>query len=142
MKTIKIILLIGIMAGFTNNATAQEKNSSKIMSDIYIKNSFLTKKELKSEYFQGTFYMYNEKYSQALDTFSKLLKNDPENSNLSFYVGICYYHLERYDISKKYLEDAVKNISEDYKDSVFEKNAPSETQDFLNRINELALVSE
>lgn len=142
MKTIKIILLIGIIAGFTNTATAQEKNSSKIMSDIYIKNSFLTKKELKSEYFQGTYYLYNEKYSQALHVFSKLLKNDPENSNLSFYVGICYYNLEKYNISKKYLEDAVKNISVDYKDSVFEKNAPSETQDFLNKINELALVSE
>ncbi|NQU80602.1 MAG: tetratricopeptide repeat protein [Bacteroidetes bacterium] len=142
MKTIKIILLIGIIAGFTNTATAQEKNSSKIMSDIYIKNSFLTKKELKSEYFQGTYYLYNEKYSQALHVFSKLLKNDPENSNLSFYVGICYYHLEKYDISKIYLEDAANNISEDYKDSVFEKNAPSETQDFLNKINELALVSE
>ena len=142
MKTIRIILLIGIMAGFTNTATAQEKNSSKIMSDTYIKNSFLTKKELKREYFQGTYYMYNEKYSQALHIFSKLLKNDPENSNLSFYVGICYYHLEKYNISKKYLEDAVTNISVDYKDSVFEKNAPSETQDFLNKINELAPVCE
>ncbi len=142
MKTIKIILLIGIIGCFTNTATAQEKNSSKIMSDIYIKNSFLTKKELKSEYFQGTFYMYNEKYSQALHVFSKLLKNDPENSNLSFYVGICYYHLEKYNISKRYLEDAVTNISVDYKDSVFEKNAPSETQDFLNKINELALATE
>ena len=142
MKTIRIILLIGIIAGFTNTATAQEKNSSKIMSDTYIKNSFLTKKELKREYFQGTYYMYNEKYSQALHIFSKLLKNDPENSNLSFYVGICYYHLEKYNISKKYLEDAVTNISVDYKDSVFEKNAPSETQDFLNKINELAPVCE
>ena len=142
MKTIRIILLIGIIAGFTNTATAQEKNSSKIMSDIYIKNSFLTKKELKSEYFQGTFYMYNEKYSQALHVFSKLLKNDPKNFNLSFYVGICYYHLEKYDISKMYLVDAANNISEDYKDSVFEKNAPSEAQYFLEKIDKLAPVCE
>ena len=142
MKTIKIIILIGIVAGFTNTLTAQEKNSSKIMSDIYVKNSLLNKKELKREYFQGTYFMYNEKYSQALHVFSKLLKNDPGNSNLSFYVGICYYHLGKYNISKTYLEDAVKNISEDYKDSVFEKDAPSETQDFLNKINELAFVSE
>ncbi|MBA7580113.1 hypothetical protein ES708_22003 [subsurface metagenome] len=78
----------------------------------------------------------------VLQVQQSLLKNDPENSNLSFYVGICYYHLEKYDISKTYLVDAVKNISEDYKDSVFEKNAPSETQDFLNRINEQALASE
>lgn len=142
MKTIKIILLIGIVAGFTNTLTAQEKNSSKIMSDIYVKNILLTKKDLKREYFQGTYYLYNEKYSQALHVFSKLLKNDPENSNLSFYVGICYYHLDKYDISKTYLVDAVKSISEDYKDSVFEKDAPMETQDFLNKINELALASE
>jgi len=141
MKTIKTILLIGILAGFTNSTTALE-NPTNGITEKYSENGYLTKKELKREYFQGTYYMFNEKYSQALHVFSKLLKNDPENSNLSFYVGICYYHLEKYDISKKYLKDAVKNISEDYKDSVFEKNAPLETQDFLNRINELTLVSE
>ena len=142
MKTIKILILTGIIAGFINTITAQEKNSSKIMSDVYIENSFLTKRELKREYFQGTFYMFNEKYSQALHVFSKLLKNDPENSNLTFYVGICYYHLEKYDISKTYLEDAAKNISEDYKDSIFENDAPLETKCFLNRINEQALGSK
>lgn len=142
MKIIKIILLIGIIAGFTNTVTSQEKNSSKIMSDIYIKNSILTKKELKREYFQGTYYIYNENYSQALHVFSKLLKNDPENSNFSFYVGMCYYHLEKCNISKMYLEDAVKNISEDYKDSVFEKKAPTEAQYFLDKINKLAPVCE
>jgi len=141
MKTIKTILLIGILAGFTNSTTALE-NPTNGITEKYSENGYLTKKELKREYFQGTYYMFNEKYSQALHVFSKLLKNDPENSNLSFYVGICYYHLEKYDISKKYLKDAVKNISEDYKDSVFEKNAPLETQDFLNRINELTLVSK
>ena len=142
MKTIRTLLLIWIITGFTNNATAFERNSTNVITEKYSENGYLTKKELKREYFQGTYYMFNEKYSQALHVFSKLLKNDPENSNLSFYVGICYYHLEKYDISKKYLKDAVKNISEDYKDSVFEKNAPLETQDFLNRINELTLVSK
>ncbi len=137
MKTIKTILLIGIIAGFTNSAVALE-NSINGVSEKYSDTSYLTKKELKREYFQGTYYMYNEKYSQALHVFSKLLKNDPENSNLSFYVGICYYNLEKYNISKKYLEDAIKNISEDYKDSVFEKNAPTETQYFLDKINKLA----
>ena len=142
MKTLKTILLIGIIAGFTNTATAIEKKSTKETTEKYSENSCLTKKELKREYFQGTYYMYNEKYSQALQVFSKLLKNDPENSNLTFYVGICYYHLEKYDISKTYLEDAVKNISEDYKDSVFEKNAPTEAQYFYDKINKLASVCE
>ena len=84
MKTIKTILLIGIIAGFTNSAVALE-NSINGVSEKYSDTSYLTKKELKREYFQGTYYMYNEKYSQALHVFSKLLKNDPENSNLSFY---------------------------------------------------------
>ena len=141
MKTIKIILLIGIIAGFTNSATALE-NSINEITEKYSDSSYLTKKELKREYFQGTYYMYNEKFSQALHVFSKLLKNDPENSNLSFYVGMCYYNLEKYNTSKKYLEDAVKNISEDYKDSVFEKDAPSEAQYFLDKINKLAPVCE
>ena len=142
MKTIRIILLIGIIAGFTNTATALTKNPANGITEKYSENGYLTKKELKREYFQGTYYIYNEKYSQALHVFSKLLKNDPENSNLSFYVGMCYYHLEKCNISKKYLEDAVKNISEDYKDSVFERNAPSEAQYFLDKINEPVLVSE
>lgn len=138
MKTIRIILLIGIITGFTNNATVLAENPTKGITEKYSENGYLTKKELKREYFQGTYYIYNEKYSQALHVFSKLLKNDPENSNLSFYVGICYYKLEKYNISKKYLEDAVRNISEDYKDSVFEKKAPTETQYFLDKINKLA----
>lgn len=142
MKTIRIILLIGIIAGFTNSATALAKNPINGIAEKYSGNGYLTKKELKREYFQGTYYIYNEKYSQALHVFSKLLKNDPENSNFSFYVGMCYYKLEKYNISKKYLEDAVKNISDDYKDSVFEKNAPSEAKHFLDKINELAPVSE
>jgi len=142
MKTIRIILLIGIIAGFTNTATALDKRSPKEITEKYSENDYLTKKELKREYFQGTYYIYNEKYSQALHVFSKLLKNDPENSNFSFYVGMCYYHLEKRNISKKYLEVAVKNISEDYKDSVFERNAPSEAQYFLDKINELAPVRE
>ncbi|MCH7658108.1 MAG: hypothetical protein IIB05_07290 [Bacteroidetes bacterium] len=142
MKTIKIILLIGIISGFTNTVIAFDKKSQKEITEKYSENGYLTKKELKREYFQGTYYIYNEKYSQALHVFSKLLKNDPENSNLSFYVGICYYKLEKYNISKKYLKDAVKNISDDYKDSVFEKNAPSEAQHFLDKINELASVGE
>jgi len=78
----------------------------------------------------------------VLQTQQSLLKKDPENSNYAFYVGICYYHLEKYDISKTYLEDAVKNISEDYKDSVFEKKAPAESQYFLYKINKLASVCE
>ena len=142
MKTIKIIILIGIISGFTCTAIALEKGSPKEITEKYSDSSNLTKKELKREYFQGTYYMYNEKYSQALYVFSKLLKNDLENSNLSFYVGICYYHLEKYDISKKYLEDAIKNISVDYKDSVFEKNAPTEAQYFYDKINKLAPVCE
>ena len=142
MKTIRIILLIGIISGFTNTVIAFDKKSQKEITEKYSENGYLTKKELKREYFQGTYYIYNEKYSQALHVFSKLLKNDPENSNLSFYVGICYYKLEKYNISKKYLKDAVKNISDDYKDSVFEKNAPSEAQHFLDKINELASVGE
>ncbi|MCK4700446.1 MAG: hypothetical protein KAT38_08925 [Bacteroidales bacterium] len=141
MKTIRTILLVGIIAGFTNTAIAQEKNSPK-ETDQYSDSSYLTKKELKREYFQGTCYIYNEKYSQALHVFSKLLNNDPENSNLSFYVGMCYYKLEKYNISKKYLEDAAKNVSDDYKDSVFEKNAPFEAKYFLDKINELAPVCE
>ena len=142
MKTLKIILLIGIIAGFTNTAIAIENKSTKETTENYSENGRLTKKELKREYFQGTFYIYNKKYSLALQVFSKLLKNDPENSNFAFYVGICYYHLEKYDISKKYLEDAVKNTSEDYKDSVFEKNAPNEAKFFLEEINETKTVCE
>ncbi len=142
MKTIRTILLIGIIAGFTISAIALTKNSTNGIAENHSENGYLTKKELKREYFQGTYYIYNEKYSQALHVFSKLLKNDPENFNLTFYVGICYYHLEKYDISKTYLEDAIKNISEDYKDSVFEKNAPIETQYFYDKINKLAPVCE
>ncbi|MCK4700893.1 MAG: hypothetical protein KAT38_11175 [Bacteroidales bacterium] len=50
--------------------------------------------------------------------------------------------MEKCNISKMYLEDAVKNISEDYKDSVFEKKAPTEAQYFLDKINKLAPVCE
>ncbi|GAI95845.1 unnamed protein product, partial [marine sediment metagenome] len=76
---------------------------------------------------------------EALPIFQKLLENDPANSNLRYYIGVCYYHTNNYNASKEYLTIASENTSEKYKDSVFEKNAPQDVFSYLEFIENIEL---
>ena len=139
MKTIIKILIVAFVFSLTNNANAQISKPANIDKKESIKYVKFTKKDLKKIYFQATYHFYNDEFGEALPIFQKLLKNDPANSNLHYYIGVCYYHTKNFNASKEYLTIASKNTSENYKDSVFEKNAPLQVFSYLKLIENIEL---
>ena len=131
MKTIAKILIVAFAFSLTYNANAQKPKSAKGDKEESVKLVEFTKKDLKKIYFLATYYFFNDEFGEALPIFQKLLKNDPANSNLRYYIGVCYYHTNNYNASKEYLTIASENTSEKYKDSVFEKNAPQDVFSYL-----------
>ena len=123
----------------TYYANAQKPKSVYVNEIKNIKLVEFTKKDLKKIYYLATYNFYNDKFGEALPLFQKLLKNDPANSNLCYYIGVCYYHTNNYNASKEYLTIASKNTSENYKDSVFEKNAPPQVFSYLALIDNIEL---
>lgn len=71
-------------------------------------------------------------YKEALPILDSLKSFNLENNNIDFLIGKCYAHLV-YDREKAipFLETAVKNVSEDYKNSYKNKTAPPETYYYL-----------
>ena len=139
MKTMIKILIVVFAFSLTYYANAQEPKSVNVDKMNNIKHVEFTKKDLKKIYFLATYNFYNDKFGEALPIFQKLLKNDPANSNLRYYIGVCYYHTKNYNASKEYLTIASKNTSENYKDSVFEKNAPRQVFSYLKLIENIEL---
>ncbi len=134
MKTIAKILIVAFAFSLTYYANAQKPKSVNGDKEKNIKHVEFTKKDLKKNYFLATYYFYNDDFGEALPVFQKLLENDPANSNLRYYIGVCYYHTNNYNASKEYLTIASENTSEKYKDSVFEKSAPQDVFSYLEFI--------
>ena len=139
MKTIIKILIVAFAFSLTDYANAQISKPANVDKKESIKHIEFTKKDLKKIYFLATYHFYNDDFGEALPIFQKLLKNDSANSNLRYYIGVCYYHTNNYNASKEYLTIASKNTSESYKDSVFEKNAPLQVFSYLEFIENIEL---
>jgi len=139
MKTIIKILIVAFAFSSTYYANAQKLKSANSKEKENIKLVEFTKKDLKKIYYLATYNFYNDKFGEALPIFQKLLKNDPANSNLRYYIGVCYYHTNNFNASKEYLTIASENISDNYKDSVFEKNAPQQVFSYLELIDNIEL---
>ena len=139
MKTMIKILIVAFAFSLTYHTNAQEPKSVNVDKMNNIKHVEFTKKDLRKIYYLATYNFYNDKFGEALPIFQKLLKNDPANSNLHYYIGVCYYHTNNYNASKKYLTIASENTSDKYKDSIFEKNAPRHVFSYLEFIENIEL---
>ncbi|MHC1707815.1 MAG: hypothetical protein AB9842_09870 [Bacteroidales bacterium] len=82
--------------------------------------------DLKSDFEQARELINNNQYQDALPILLRLLKEDPQNSNLNFLVGYCYYNIEpERNKALPYLEKAVISTVSDYDDNSYkEKSAP------------------
>ena len=92
-----------------------------------------TQNELKDMFLEAESYFLFEEYSDALPIYQKILRAEPENYNIIYRIGICYlndpYQLEK---SINYLEKAVNNISNNYRENSFkEMQAPPEALYYL-----------
>jgi len=66
-----------------------------------------------------------EDYDEALDLFQKLLVYDKNNSNINFYIGVCYLNSKKQKTkSIEYLEKAVKKTDPSYSYNYKETSAP------------------
>jgi outer membrane protein OmpA-like peptidoglycan-associated protein/tetratricopeptide (TPR) repeat protein len=75
----------------------------------------------------------NEEYSEALRIFRELAKDDPDNANYNYRIGLCYQNLPfEAGRSIRPLEIAIKDLTYDYNEGSYrEKKAPIHALYFL-----------
>ncbi len=78
-------------------------------------------------------YFLFEEFSEALPLYLRIHRNNPDNDNVNFKIGVCFLN-DPYQKNKSisYLEKAVENINPKYKENNFkEKAAPLEALFYL-----------
>jgi len=134
MKNTVKILIICFVLSLGNISFAQKPEDEKVVTGSDIQQVELTKKELKMNYYQATYCLYNDQFDEALVLFGKLALNDPSNLNYLYHVGLCYYYKGNYSAAKGFFKVASGSASKKYKDNAFERNAPLEVFDYLAEI--------
>jgi tetratricopeptide (TPR) repeat protein len=94
----------------------------------------------KSKFIDAEYYVLYEDYKEALPLYLEIFNAYPDNKNICYRIGQCYLNLPYNKIqSIGFLEEAAKNISDNYKIGFFsEKKAPKEALFYLGiayRIN-------
>jgi outer membrane protein OmpA-like peptidoglycan-associated protein/tetratricopeptide (TPR) repeat protein len=101
------------------------------------------KDPVKENFYDAEFFLSEEEYKEALYSFQKVYNSgNQENANINYRIGICYLNIPgQKEKSISYLEKAVKNISENYKEGSYtEVSAPADALLYLGnayRINNL-----
>jgi len=74
-------------------------------------------KALQDSFLEAEYFMMNEDYSDALTFYLQLYEKLPDNANIAFSVGVCYLNIPgKKNLSLKYLEAAIKNMSAKHKE--------------------------
>ncbi|MCX6271726.1 MAG: tetratricopeptide repeat protein [Bacteroidetes bacterium] len=83
-------------------------------------------KDFKSDFDLAREYINNGQYTEATTILLRLIKDDPDNCNLNFLLGYCYYNIEaERNKALPYLQKAILNTRPDYNDnSSKERSAP------------------
>jgi len=111
----KRIIFLSITAALTISLFAQENNNPQ--------EAFL-----EAEYF-----LLNEDYTDALNSYLQLYENMPDNANLAYSIGVCYLNIPgKKNLSVSYLETACKNMSAKHKEgSIKDFTAPYDALFYL-----------
>ena len=81
-------------------------------------------KNLQDTFLEAEFFLLNEDYSDALNLYLQLYEKLPDNSNLSYCVGVCYLNIQgKKNLSISYLETATKNMSAKHKEGTITQTA-------------------
>jgi tetratricopeptide (TPR) repeat protein len=97
-------------------------------------NSFSQAKiENKMSFYDAESWILFEDYKEALQIYLRLIRFYPNNSNFKYRIGQCYINIPgEKDKAISYLEDAVKNINQNYKEGKFrETKAPYDALYYL-----------
>jgi hypothetical protein len=102
----RLVLLSWLLATFIN---------SNLLSQ--------SKGEIKNYFYDAESWILFEDYKEALPLYQQLLKIYPKNSNFKYRIGQCYINTPgEKEKAISYLEDAVKNINQKYKEGKFREN--------------------
>ena len=112
----RLVLLLWLLAALIN-------------SGLFSQSKFASKRS----FYDAESLILFEDYKEALPIYKQLLKDYPANSNIKYRIGQCYLKIPgEKDKAISYLEDAVKNISPNYKKGdLKETGAPHDALYFL-----------
>ena len=118
----KKIFLLSLLLSLINITYSQTEESSE-------------DKSFENEYYNAEAYIDDGNFQEAIEIYKKLLQVNSDNSNLNFKIGYCYIHTaQEKKQAVKYLEKAVKNISNNYNPNSFkETKAPLESYFYLGK---------
>ncbi|NBC82039.1 MAG: hypothetical protein GVY19_01530 [Bacteroidetes bacterium] len=98
--------------------------------------------EPKEMFLEAESYFLFEEYKDALPLYQRLLREEPDNYNVHYKIGICFLR-DKFNKEKsiKYLEEAAQHVNLDFKQNSFkEKQAPFEVHFYLGdayRVNNM-----
>ena len=83
-------------------------------------------KQLQNTFLEAEYFFMNEDYPDALNFYLQIYSERPDNANIAFRIGVCYLNMTgKKDLSLKYLEAAVKNMSAKHKEGTLNQVSAS-----------------
>lgn len=82
--------------------------------------------KIQSMRLEAEYFFFNGDYEKALEIYKNILKEDPDNCNVNYKIGMCYQRMPfEAGRSINYLKKAVKEVTADYiEGSASERKAP------------------
>jgi hypothetical protein len=108
---------------------------SLVLVGFTFNNVFCQSKDFKSKFEEANVLMEEKMFSLALPVLKELLIEDPDNANINFKIGQCYFYSQTHKVDAlPYLRKAVKNISKNYDPFMYtERGARIEAYYYLGR---------
>lgn len=96
-------------------------------------------KEIKDAFLDGEYFLAYEEYIDALPYYLEVYKQNPDNANVNYRIGLCYLNITgQKEESIPYLHKAILNTAPDYKEGNFkEERAPNDAFFFLGNAYQL-----
>ena len=100
---------------------------------VMISPVYSQEREARALFQDAESWFYYEEYAEALPLYDSLLREDPNNHNLQYKLGVCLFN-DPYQQKRalSFLESAARGMRNDYKEnSYLERRAPPETIYYL-----------
>ena len=133
MRIIKAPLFVLCLFICGISAKGQELASATTNSDDKTAEETVASAELEALIVEGNKLLGNGDFITALPVWLKALKEDKENSNINFKLGLCYHNsFDKQEKALPYFINSVRDLTEDYSFvSKTERNAPYDAIYFL-----------
>lgn len=112
----------------------ESNNLSELDNEIDVANITEPLNTSRSSFLEGQRRLQLNEYREALASFKDVLKENSDNPNFNYLVGLCHFNLKQKKNSIAYFKKAIQATSSDYKKGDFsEKNTPSISYYYLGK---------